>query len=60
MTFALKQTADALDLHRNSAANRIEKIQQLFRLDLNDFKTCCNLYETLQMMNLLEPERQNS
>ena len=56
----LKQTADALDLHRNSAANRIEKIQQLFRLDLNDFKTCCNLYETLQMMNLLEPERQNS
>lgn len=50
----LKQTAEALGLHRNSAANRIEKIQQLFALDLNDFKICWNVYGTLRMMELLE------
>ena len=50
----LKATAEALHLHRNSTANRIEKIRQLFRLDLGDFKICCSLYGTLRMMNLLE------
>ena len=57
----LKDTAEALHLHRNSAANRMEKIRQLFRLDLDDFKTCCNLYGTLRMMDLLETvEKQDS
>ena len=57
----LRQTAEALSLHRNSAANRIEKIRQLFGLDLSDFKTCCSAYETLQLMELIrtaEEERQ--
>ena len=52
----LKQTAEVLGLHRNSAANRMEKIQQLFSLDLNDFKTCQNVYSTLRMMELPETE----
>ena len=54
----LRQTAEALSLHRNSAANRIEKIRQLFGLDLSDFKTCCSAYETLQLMELTEMEEE--
>lgn len=46
----LKKTAAALNMHRNSIANRIEKIHLLFHLDLADFKTCYNIYGSLQLM----------
>lgn len=50
----LRETAQALGLHRNSVANRMEKIRALFHLDVEDFKTCCNMYETLRILDLLE------
>lgn len=46
----LKKTGSAMNMHRNSIANRMDKIQQLFDLDLSDFKTLCSIYASLQLL----------
>ena len=40
----IKDTADKLFIHRNTAVYKIKKIDELLDCDLSDFEVCVNLY----------------
>ena len=49
----LKQTASAMDMHRNSIAYRLEKIREIFCLSLSDSKTRHSVSWHLELIDYL-------
>jgi sugar diacid utilization regulator len=53
----MSSTADCLSLHRASLLYRIQKLQKLLKIDLNDVKIRNYLYASFQMRWILENKR---
>ena len=52
--FQKNDTAQALHIHRNTLNYRLEKIKELFELNLNNYQTMLNLMMSAEMLNYFD------
>lgn len=54
---SIKDTAEALYLHRNSVLYRLHRIEDLCHIDLDDTDTCFRLRMSFEMLNVINQNR---